>query len=113
MRVLVIGASGHVGMLVVQGALARPPPTQSHADKYATTGHKVTALVRGQTSLACITVAFEMLTIVKGRSQDKADVKRTFVAVTEEAPNAVTVTLQATIPSPNRPHHQRLYTMLT
>jgi hypothetical protein len=74
---------------------------QSYANKCASAGHQVTALVRDETSLACITAATETLTILKGQPQDKTDVEKAFVAVAEETPDAVIVTLNSARTSDN------------
>ncbi|CAI6288174.1 unnamed protein product [Periconia digitata] len=87
MRILILGGSGRVGKLVVQGALAR--------------GHTVTALVRDEASLAAVSNANGALTVVKGQPQDQADVERAFVAVPNDAPQAVVVTLNSARTSDN------------
>ncbi|PVI00659.1 NAD(P)-binding protein [Periconia macrospinosa] len=89
MRILILGASGRVGKLVVQGALAR--------------GHKVTALVRDEASLASVAAANAdgALTIVKGQPQDKADVAKAFTAVPNDVPVVVVVTLNSSRTSDN------------
>ncbi|KAF1950983.1 hypothetical protein CC80DRAFT_496494 [Byssothecium circinans] len=87
MRILILGASGRVGKLVVQEALAR--------------GHKVTTLVRNEASLASITAADGTLTICEGQPQDQDDVENAFSAVAEDAPTAVIVTLNSARTSDN------------
>ena len=105
MRILVLGASGRVGKLVVQGALARgkypPTPASSHIYPNECAGHKVTALVRNEASLRSITATDGTLKIVQGQPQDSADVEKAFAAVLEDLPAAVVVTLNSARTSDN------------
>lgn len=75
MRILIIGGNGQTGRLVLDEALQR--------------GHKVTALVRNPSSLP----AKEGLTIVKGTPVDPANVESAILAVPDDIPTAVIVTL--------------------
>ncbi|KAH4710354.1 hypothetical protein HBI20_023530 [Parastagonospora nodorum] len=88
MRILVIGASGRVGKLVVQDALAR--------------GHDVTALVRDEAFLESITTsaANSALTVVQGQPQNQGDVEKAFT-VSGDAPSTVVVTLNSARASDN------------
>jgi putative NADH-flavin reductase len=75
MRILLLGGSGATGRFVIDEALQR--------------GHKVTALVRNPSVLS----AKEGLNIVKGTPQDAANIESAFVAVPDDLPTAVIVTL--------------------
>ncbi|MCJ1452844.1 hypothetical protein MMC28_003189 [Mycoblastus sanguinarius] len=76
MHVLIIGASGRTGLLVVDEALKR--------------GHTVTALVRDPTSLP----PKDGLTVVKGTPLNKADIETAFT-ITATPPAAVIIALNA------------------
>jgi putative NADH-flavin reductase len=77
MRILIIGASGRTGTLVVSEALDR--------------GHKVTALVRNPSSLP----SRENLTIIKGTPLNEDDITTAFLATKYDLPQAVITTLNA------------------
>ncbi|KAF2417666.1 NAD(P)-binding protein [Tothia fuscella] len=77
MRVLVIGASGRTGQLVVNEVLER--------------GHSVRALVRKPESLQART----NLLVVKGTPEAKEDVRKAILSLFNDIPQAVSVTLNA------------------
>jgi hypothetical protein len=56
-------------------------------------GHKVTALVRNEQSIASITTTGDNLTIVRGQPQDRADINKAFDAVPGDIPTVAIVTL--------------------
>lgn len=97
MRIVVIGASGRTGSLVVEEALKRGKRrTQIHSNIILTPspGHKVTALVRKPASLAPRT----NLTIVTGTPLNEEDINKAFLPIDNDLndlPEAVITTLNA------------------
>jgi putative NADH-flavin reductase len=77
MRVLVVGATGRTGKVVVKEALER--------------GHTVTALARNPASLT----SHQKLNIVKGTPEKEEDIIEAIRSTGEDVPSAVIVTLNA------------------
>jgi uncharacterized protein YbjT (DUF2867 family) len=98
MRIVVVGASGRVGKLVVQEALARGQylspiiPSPGTIVDMICSGHNVTALVRNGESLSSITSASRDMIVVKGHPQNEADMEKAFTAA-GDTPAVVIVAL--------------------